>query len=321
MRTIQLLRYELQVKKDRVFQVHYQALPKELKFFFDFLNSKPILRALLQELSINKPDYSEWFGRMQQARGLTWPDSELERVKLCLVFLEEVIKANDFQRILNIAMATGSYSSQLTDKATFFLEQLFLPFYEYLDSRIDEQSVALYLLEKFKARVEWFQRSELYSKYNNAKASRKGEEVIDASLREYLFDQGIDYPFSQPVSPSGKADVVAGLESSDPLILEVKLFDPNSGYDKAYVKKGFKQALTYSKDYNKPVGYLVVFNVSDKELRINTKDQKHPSRIEADSKTIFVITVDVYPSREPASKRTENPVIIEEDYLLQKEES
>ena len=37
-----------------------------------------------------------------------------------------------------------------------------------------------------------------------------------------LIRQGIDYPFSQPESPSGKADVVALAEREEPLTFEVR---------------------------------------------------------------------------------------------------
>jgi len=60
-------------------------------------------------------------------------------------------------------------------------------------------------------------------------------------LRRFLFEQGIDYPFSQPRSASGQSDVVAMVDEDDPLICEVKLYNGRNS-SKRYVAKGVQQA-------------------------------------------------------------------------------
>lgn len=312
MQTTRQLRYELQVKKDRVLQVQYSAVSHELRLFFQFLSSRPILKSILDELTQSKPAFEEWYRKMQEARSIIWPVTEIERAKVCLVFLE---KCRDEGEQWQIAMGVGIHSKHLADLSTSFLEQFFLPFYEYIDGRVEEQSTILHILQRFKARCEWFNRGDLLQDYADGAAKSKGEHVLDQRLRKYLFDQGIDYPFSQPASPSGKADVIAGLESSDPLVLEIKLFD-NDQYDKAYVRKGFRQALKYANDYRQPVGYLVIYNVSASELRFSTSIAKYPPRVEVDGKTIFIITIDLG-ERPSASRDTATPISVTQDYLIQ----
>jgi hypothetical protein len=46
--------------------------------------------------------------------------------------------------------------------------------------------------------------------------TRQGEEVYDRHLREFLFREGFNMPYSQLRSPSGRSDVLSGLESDDP---------------------------------------------------------------------------------------------------------
>ena len=94
----------------------------------------------------------------------------------------------------------------------------------FLHDRIDDGGNVLFLIERFKLKTEWFRRKELYLLYQED--TSVGEASLDQELRASLFDGGIDYPFSQPSSPSGKADIIALLDSDDPLVLEVKVFDP-----------------------------------------------------------------------------------------------
>ena len=73
-----------------------------------------------------------------------------------------------------------------------------------------------------------------------------GEAHLDRVLREALFDGGLDFPFSQPDSPSGRADVVSLDDSEDPLVLEVKVFDPDRGKGRSHLRQGFHQVLRYA---------------------------------------------------------------------------
>lgn len=89
-----------------------------------------------------------------------------------------------------------------------------------------------------------------------------------------------------------------------------------TGSNKAHIKTGFGQSLLYSNNYNSPTGFLVVFNVSDKELKFNTTSSELPQRINFSGKTIFIITISIYPHEEPASTRTLEVYEISEEYLV-----
>ena len=180
------------------------------------------------------------------------------------------------------------------------------PFINFIHDQIDDSGNVLYLIERFKLKCEWFRRDELYSLY--AKDTRNGERNLDQELRAGLFDGGIDYPFSEPSSPSGRADVVALLESDDPLVLEVKVFDPGLSRSTSHIRQGFQQVQRYAQDYNQIVGYLVIFNCSDKQLVISPSSPSEtdfPPRISYGGKTFFVISIDVHPNVPSAS--TERP--------------
>lgn len=317
MQVSEKLQCDLQVKKNRVLSSTSTSVTSELVIFFEFVNKNSILAHAIDELRNNLPSFDEWFSRMTDRHGIVWPNTESERLKLCLVFLERTInETKETNEPWNIGLRVSPNKTRnLTDLSTFFLEQFFMPLYEYLDSKIEEQSVVLHTLQRFKFKSEWFKKESLFMKYKEKKKERKGEEFLDLRLREYLFDQGIDYPFSQAESPSGRADVLSQLETNDPLVLEVKIFDPEMGYDKPYIKQGLVQCVKYCNDFNKDVGYLVVFNPSKADLRFKINENENPARVLVDGKKIFLISVDILPERLSASKKSDTVEIKEDDLL------
>jgi hypothetical protein len=87
----------------------------------------------------------------------------------------------------------------------------------------------------------------LLTEYENYTAN--GEtNLYDRHLRRFLFREGINMPFSQARSPSGDSDVLAHLETEDPLVSELTLFDAASK-SKRYVAGGLHQVHQYAQDY------------------------------------------------------------------------
>jgi len=68
------------------------------------------------------------------------------------------------------------------------------PLIEFPQERIGEASDVPYLLERYVRRVEWFEQERLFAAYEADTAH--GETIYDTDLRQFLFEQGIDYPFS-----------------------------------------------------------------------------------------------------------------------------
>lgn len=307
------LRYGLQVKKDRLFKVDSRAIVDELKLFFNFLNQHAMLAGLLAELRLNMPDFNEWYQKMTVARRIFWPSDEQERVRLCLSFLEHCVNSKNEDEPYTIAFTIGFHGTQVSAGMHFFLEQFFMPFYEYLDQHIEECSSVLYVLEKFKLRTQWFDRKRLFDSYNED--TSRGEAILDKILRQFLFDNGIEYPFSTPASTSGRADIVASLHTPDPMIVEVKVFDgENRG--RGHLRQGFRQVHDYMTDYSKDIGYLVIFNACDKDLQFRLNSQENPPRVHFDNKTVFIVVVDIFHDVTPASERPQLEIYeVKEDEL------
>ena len=234
MRHLLNLRVQLQDRRTRVFKAGYRAYGHELRFMLDFLNDNPFTCALLDSLGAQTSiDFEQW-AQQQPVRPEFYefanlPETEGARAKICHDILKRCISdenGSGWQRWPHLFSSESKPDPILCD----FTEAVVDPLVNYLHDRIDDGDNVLYLIERFKMQIEWFKKDELYSQYRND--TSKGEKNLDQELRAYLFDGGIDFPFSEPNSPSGKADIVALLGTSDPLVLEVKVFDPSTSKTK-----------------------------------------------------------------------------------------
>lgn len=269
-----------------------------------FIRSTPYLAALVQVLDLSYPDIS-WAAIDSdhfEFRHFTMPDDQGESAKIVWGMLLACV--DDGQEGLPWIIGMDLISFNDTNAAVqAFGQHLVSILCNYLLDRIVAGSNTLYLLEKYKNRVEWFHRQALLERVNAI--AHQHEKVVDDDLREYLFNQGIDYPFSQPLSPSGRADVVAHVGEPTPLVLEIKLFDPARSYGRRYLAQGFRQALDYAHDYGQTIGYLVIFNCSPHRLVFQTGNTAAywPPRVEVGHVTVFLIVIDLYVYEESASKR------------------
>ena len=302
------LRIQVQQRRSRLHRSTHEYYDAELLYTFQFLNKNAYTRNLLTTIESNTDvDFDEWVGQLGSAYGVgvQFPRTEAGKAKVCLGILRHCVAKDTNSNALGWARYFSD-KSNFNENLSEFTSAVIDPLFNYLDDEIDEIGNVLYVIERFKLKAEWFKRSEFYSLYENDTST--GEKNLDRELRSYLFDGGIDYPFSEPGSPSGKADIVAMLGSEDPLVLEVKVFDPRRNRNKAHIRQGFHQALKYASDYNQDTGYLVIFNCSKNPLLVSQNETpvtEFPTRVFYASKSFFVIPIDINPDAESASK--ENP--------------
>lgn len=105
--------------------------------------------------------------------------------------------------------------------------------------------------------------------------------------------------------------MLAGLDTDDPLVCEVKLFD---GFDKnkREIAGGLNQAIQYAQDYGKTVAYLVVINLSGRDLQIPTDGEPGtwPPRIEVAGVTVHVVVVRALPTPTASKQGKSRPVVL-----------
>ena len=301
---LQDLRVRLQERRNRLYRTDHRSYPEELQYFLRFLDENPYIHSLLTVLEENSSvNFEEWEEEIEGwGQRPAFPETEEGRAKICHKILRRCNTAQtpgDWRKWLRTFSVENRYDDQVRD----LTESVVDPFVYFLHDRIDDAGNVLFVIGRYKLHLEWFRRDELYPLYKNN--TSVGEAKLDQHLRAALFEGGVDYPFSQPYSPSGEADVVALLGSNDPLVLEVKVFDPEMGRNNSHLTQGFHQVLRYANDYNQNIGYLVIFNCSGQQLVIGageSPDQDFPPRINFGGKTFFVITIDVHPDIPSASR-------------------
>jgi hypothetical protein len=258
-----------------VVKAGYQVYEDEIRYLRDFILATPSLNAIVKLLELVEPelDPDQWITDHFGNSRYSWPPSEVGRCKVCWRLIVRWAEGEDAGAVAG-EISNETNFNQILREATIAIVE---PVIRYLEEQLGSSSDILYLLEKYRRRVEWFEHARLYSEIESDRSV--GEGFVDRDLRQFLFDQGIDYPFSQPGSASGKADVVGELDADDPLVCELKLYDA-AAYGVAYLAKGTNQAYRYARDYGKPAAYLVIANISDERLAIESDVERRewPSR-------------------------------------------
>lgn len=295
-------------RKNQVMRADRGLFAIELNNFLGFLKINSITKSILDELEamIKNEDLSEYhLGGRKAGEGYfpEVPDDESLQVAFYYRKLKDIASLGKDQvyKYLRKTYFSDETGQPQDWGLPAFKENVFLAFYRHVLEKAGNGDFLLYLLYRFKLLAEWFERDMLFEIYDKDKS----EDELDKHLRKFLFQEGIDYPYSKPSIPSGEPDLVLHVEER-PLPLEIKVFDPSRKYNKARIIGGFNQANRYVEDYNTHLGYLVVFNASDSYLKIESSNR--PPSLKVGSNEIFVIVVDINPDR-PSASRERHPSI------------
>lgn len=311
---VQNLRYKLQKRVRRLNSIGDNMFHISLKHFWGFLENNPVFIGILQDLGNKYQSKESEAEKIIDGKSILG-NTELEHAALSYFLIKKCSKSDDNRIETDIGYIYDDWID--TDKAALehFRDMFLEPFYEYVDEQLDDQKAILALLRRYKHKCEWFQRDNLFKLVE--KHPKSGEKLLALHLYEYLHDQGLDFTI-EPSSISGKADLVAAQNTDDPLIADTKIFNPEKKKGKSYLVTGFNQVYIYTTDYNEPFGYLIIYKTSEKDLRfaLSNQTQSVPFVIH-NNKTIFIITIDIFPHSKTASKRgTLKPIEITEDDLI-----
>lgn len=296
---LQNLRYKLQRRVRRLNSVGHEVFHYSLKQFWGFIQDSPLLLSVLEDLECRHPEARETAGMVLSGEGQV-VDSEDENAALCLYVIMGCISSESQDCELHVGFAytrKGEYEENIECFRNLFVE----PLYDYLDEHIDDQRAILANLVRYKHKCEWFQRDQLYGLWEQETA--KGEDSLSKNLYEYLYDRGVELSI-EPRSASGRPDFISMQSEEDPLIADAKIFNPDKSKGKSYLISAFHQIYQYTLDYNQPFGYLVIFNTSPQDLKLMLSHQAATVPfVTHNHKTIFFVTVDIFPHPESASKR------------------
>ncbi|MBM7054112.1 hypothetical protein [Streptomyces durocortorensis] len=249
----------------------YISAGHEVHLAVTWINSQPALRGILEEASRAEPGVD----RDRFRTGLTgnapfiWPSrTEEGRATLIWDLMQAIAKADADDPSAGWRTASA-YSSERRHQDSWreFAEDVLQPLFDFLSERVGAESSILHTLERYRTRIEWFDREELYTRFTADTAN--GEEVYNLDLQRFLFLEGDHITHAKPRSASGEADLVGDLHGRDPLVCDGKIFDGKSR-GKSYLVKGVHQIIKYAHDYGQHTAYLVIYNITDKLLELPT---------------------------------------------------
>ncbi|GFJ83046.1 hypothetical protein Phou_072260 [Phytohabitans houttuyneae] len=261
----------------------------------DWIDTQPMVRAVLAEAAAAEPDldYEAWRAGLGKPRDFRWP-ARTEAGRAWLIWrlmndIAEAERAGAVQQVLGYAsqMYGGSGLRSLTSMTQGFVERIFQPLFDHLADRVGRGGVALYRLERYAARVEWFDRDRLYADFEAARSGGDaGEEVYERDLQRFLFlDGGLVTQAHAGSRP---------LDTADPLICRGAVY---AGPDGAAVAAGFDQLVAAAREHERTVAYLVVLNLTGHLLR--TPPEPY---VEAAGVHVHLVVVRAQPRAEPPAE-------------------
>lgn len=321
---IQSLRYKLQRRVRSLNSAESAIFYYKLQQFWTFLQSYLVFKSCLDMLEIEydyiNPKIEEFLKHEYRTEAMQSLDfkNELEHVAFSYFYIKHILfkMKGSADNIVHSIMFTLEKENP-DEGCNCFVEFFVEPLYDYLDEQMDDNKAILAFLQKYKRKCEWFHRQRLYELWENE--TQKGENILAQDLYEYLFDQGIEFVI-EPSSVSGEVDFIASQTSEQKLIADAKIFNPDKSKGKSYIASGFNQIYQYALDYNEPLGYLIIFNTSDKRLSFSLTNQNQETQfVIHNNKIIFLLCIDIYPDFPSASKRgnLETIEITEKDLICQ----
>lgn len=182
----------------------------------------------------------------------------------------------------------------------------------YIKRKLKDVRYSLYLLNRYKTRSEVFKKEELQTIYKNN--PDKSERVLQDNLRLFLFEQGVEYPFSCAELSVGKTDVYAHVSPNDCMLTEVKILDINREYRLNRLSDGFSQLVKYVNELQVSVGYLVVFNFDD-SLPVIVTEKGDNNVIILNNKIYHIVFVNLYNEKSASKHRCEIIPYVEENVV------
>lgn len=314
MRWRQDLQVKLRSRYRRLYTAGYSRLSYEMDQVVSWITNQSALVSILEEarLSETLPPVDEWLPSVGR-QDWSWP-SRTEAGRAVLVW--DLIRhmGTDSEDLWDLIWSFTGESNE-DDGSRGFVEHVVQPLVEYLEEQIGDGSSILYALERYVRQSEWFDRKRLYAEFSDN--TQQGEMVYDRHLREFLFHEGFNMPYSQQRSPSGLSDVLADIETDDALVCELKVYD-GSDRDIRHLANGVTQAIQYAHDYRKHAAHLVIVNLANRQLQLPSDgagDAK-PPYLEGPEVRVYLVQVRGLPQASASKQGKSEPLRIERRQLI-----
>jgi len=156
-------RVKLQERKNACLRGDYTAAEQYIGQFLSFAQSDPVVRTIIAELSlIAQAKLGDINQRINtNRRCLDLPRDRGECAAFHLRLLERLADPDPQMEIPGFAAIFGRGSSKYQDIFGDFFEQVLQPLCSYIDERIDDGDLLLYMLCRYQRECAWFENDTL----------------------------------------------------------------------------------------------------------------------------------------------------------------
>jgi hypothetical protein len=313
------LQVQIRERHRRLLTSNYANWRATLRLVVKFLESQPVVRALLDQAARSEPEIETdaWIAQFIGLRGYAEPPYATEdgRATVTWRLMKRIAEEDE---LFNQVRRVGGHVNH-ADWAREFTDDQLSPLFDFLAERVGNQSALAYVLGRYVRQLEWFDRDRLYEQFQGPGG---GESTYDKHLREFLYREGVDMPYSQAQSPAGESDALAALEGDEALVCELKVFDAENR-DRSHLASGVTQALHYAHDYGKTDAYLVVIDVSDRPMQFPSDGATGvwPPYLDVAGVRVHIVAVRGFRSASASKLGTLRPVAFAREQLIQPEAS
>lgn len=308
------LRADLQEWNKRLLRASYEQFGHQLKFLLNKLETNIQLKGIINELIRKNEFENKTFQSYVNDPRIAYDmgfDDEAQQASFCYQYILYLVNETN-HNLHHFTFFSGKDFQSTKEK---IINNYISPIINFLHDKLDKSNATIFLLEKYKKRTEWYTKESLRKKYLSVK--KNFEDVLDANLRLFLFDQGVDYPISSPKTDVGRPDLVGQLDTDDPIVLEVKVLDMEKKYGKTRIKSGFSQLVKYTDSWGTDVGYFIIFNLDDTDVNFLFEDNNNvfPPSLTFNNKVYYFVVVNLADTKPASKKHSVDPIEITEDYI------
>lgn len=299
----------------RLANTGHEVYSQELGFALEWIEQQPALRAIVRE-ALSRPEVESveaFTDRVRRSQQLTWPSriSRMDRAALIWRVLVRWAEQADEPWQFGLLLTQETSADALV---RFSTQRVVAPLFDYLSDRMGPYTNAIHVLGRCRSRIEWFDRVELYEQYSAD--TRRGEAVYDAYVRRFIFDQGMDMPWSQAKSASGLSDVVVEAQSGQLLVCEIKVFDgANRGV--RGLANGLTQSVQYARDHGQVSAQLFIINLAGRPLQMPTDGPEElPPHLAVGNVVVHFFDVRAWPEDSASRQKKLMPIVVDRASLL-----
>jgi hypothetical protein len=283
--------------------------------FWRFLNDTPTIALLMEPLKLSHmgKHYANLLTHEKPVDIEQMPGTEIENAARAYHVIMDCAQKGGFKHPKEKAKVEQEIARHFhptpghaTDEwMRDYLRNAFIePLLSHVEDGLENNSIILSLLRRYKAHCEWFDRLTLTNmieggpcKYGAAEGKNNtGEWFAKLHLYEYLHANGVIFTID-PYSDVGKPDLV-GQGKDDPLIADAKSFEGR----RKPILEGFGQVYRYVSSFNETFGYLVIFNTTDKPIQLELDGSLETIHFATFSgRTVYFVVIDTFPKPVQAS--------------------